>query len=501
MKADGTEREVRDQPESPERANVATEVQMRRRPWRSAVFLATAGLAVPIAFALTHSGSAQGKPAAASGEGGQVAPRSVWTFESTTPDDTPVRPLDNDCSAGKVEFTFDDGPYIHSRAMLDKLNALHLKATFFVIGENIEDGGPAAAALLRDEIAAGDEVGNHTWDHPSITGDSTKTKPLTPDQVAQELDRTNRELVSIGLPRPTLYRPPYGDIDARADQVAQGLGLRMVAAWGLAGDNVIDSKDWAGVSTSTIVSNVINGYTSDGGHFNGIKDQTIVLMHDGGTDDTLNSIAALQPIVDFMNQHHLCSTSTIRRDATGGRVPAPPPPEPGAANIVHNPSLEQAGTKNGDPACFEHAQADTNGVGAQWSRVADAHTGKVAERITVTRSTGGDRKLLLSRNPSDSQCLPAAKPGTRYGTWVWYKGDWAEEGAAKAEVGIVTYYRQASGEWKYWQTGPSVEPSATWRLTDFETDPVPADATAISFGLAITGTGTITTDDYSMAAQ
>jgi peptidoglycan/xylan/chitin deacetylase (PgdA/CDA1 family) len=416
----------------------------------------------------------------------------------------PKRPIGNDCSAGHVSFTFDDGPAVHSREMLNELNALGIKATFFAIGKNIIDGGPGAAALLRDEVAAGHSVQNHTYDHASITGESVQTAPLTAKQITQELDSATKAIIAAGVPRPTLYRPPYGDIDARADDVARGLGYRIVMPWGLPGANIMDSKDWSGASTDQIVSNVVNGYTIDGDVYNGIKDQTIVLMHDGLGQETLNSIAALQPIVDYMNAHHLCSTATIRPDATGGVVPPAPLPEPAAAkNLVHNPSLEErrAGGTTAAPTCFQRAGAGTAGNTAQWSRVSGAHKGKAAEQVTITRWTGGDRKLVLSQSPSDSTCLPTVKSGTSYGAWLWYKGNWAVSGAAATKVCLITYYRDSSANWNYWETGRCVDPAATWKLTSFVTAPLPAGASAISFGLALMGKGTLITDDYSLAAQ
>src|SRR3954469_16236653 len=78
-------------------------------------------------------------------------------------------------------------------------------------------------------------------------------------------------------------------------------------------------------------------------------------MHDGEYSTTAKMIPALQPIVDYMNDHHLCSTSTIRDDATGGVVPAQAPPEPTTGNLVKNPSLEQlkGGGPAAEPVCFQ----------------------------------------------------------------------------------------------------------------------------------------------------
>jgi peptidoglycan/xylan/chitin deacetylase (PgdA/CDA1 family) len=447
---------------------------MRSRSWRGpSAFLAAVGLALPIGFSVAYAAAAK-------------------------------RPIDNDCSSGYVEFTFDDGPGIHSRKVLDELKALRIKATFFVVGKNIANGGSQAVALLRDEVAAGNTVQNHSYDHASFTGESTQTTPLTEKQIVKELDSATRAIVAAGLPRPTLYRPPYGDIDARADEVAQGLGYRLVMPWGFPGTNIMDSKDWSGISTEEIASNVIKGYTIDGSFYNGIKDGTVVLMHDGGGQETLNSLAALQPIVDHMNRQHLCSTATIRADATGGRVAPPPPPEPGAAqNLVRNASLEErpGGKASSEPACFQQAGAEIAGNEARWSRVSSAHSGKAAQQVNITRWTGGDRKLVLSQNPSDTACLAAVKSGSSYGTWLWYRGSWPVSGAAATKVCMITYYRESSGAWNYWETGRCVEPSSTWKIASFVTEPLPAGASAVSFGLALMGKGTLVTDDYSLAAQ
>ena len=41
-------------------------------------------------------------------------------------------------------------------------------------------------------------VGNHTWSHPSLTGKSTGTRPLTQAQVREQLSRANAAIVMAG---------------------------------------------------------------------------------------------------------------------------------------------------------------------------------------------------------------------------------------------------------------------------------------------------------------
>lgn len=413
---------------------------------------------------------------------------------------TSYRPLDNDCSSGYVTFTFDDGPSENTPALLDTLAGLHLKASFFVLGMNLE-GRAANRAALRAEVAAGHVVGNHTYDHASVTGASTGGQPLTEQQIVQELNSTSDSVVSAGGPRPTLYRPPYGDINSWADLVARNAGYRIVMPWG---SNIVDSQDWSGISPSQIASNVTSGYVDKFGKQKpGITGDSIVAMHDGAGPEALNTIDSLQSIVDFMNANHLCSTASVRDDATGGIVPPPAPPEPTTGNMVSNASLEQlkGGGPAAEPTCFQQAGANIASHNATWSITSVAHSGAVAERVDVTNWKAGDRKLVLTQRQSEKACLASVTPGQRYSLWVWYMGDWSIYGSSPTKVSIATYYRNASGTWVYWQGSPLYAPSSAWNLANFVTAPLPDGASAISYGLAIQGNGSLIVDDFAMAAS
>jgi hypothetical protein len=85
--------------------------------------------------------------------------------------------------------------------------------------------------------------------------------------------------------------------------------------------------------------------------------------------------------------------------------------------------------------------------------------------------------------------------------WVWYKGNWSWSGSSPTKVSIATYYRNAAGAWVYWQSSPLYAPSSSWNLAYFASAPLPAGATAISFGLTMSGPGSLTTDDYALAVN
>lgn len=117
-----------------------------------------------------------------------------------------------------VALSFDDGP---TRAGLDAvlpvLAAYGARATFFVIGSEAEawpDG-------VRRIVAAGHEVGNHSFHHRRM---------IAPFSAAyrDEIARTDRAVEAAGAPRPTLFRPPYG---VKFTGLAGALDGKAIAMW------------------------------------------------------------------------------------------------------------------------------------------------------------------------------------------------------------------------------------------------------------------------------
>ena len=68
----------------------------------------------------------------------------------------------------KIALTFDDGPSaVYTPVLLDGLEKRGVKATFFLIGKNIEAG--ENAEIVKREQDAGHLIGNHTYNHVEIT--------------------------------------------------------------------------------------------------------------------------------------------------------------------------------------------------------------------------------------------------------------------------------------------------------------------------------------------
>src|SRR5213595_2513036 len=104
-----------------------------------------------------------------------------------------------------IAMTFDDGPSTTlTPKLLDLLAAHHIKATFFVIGENVAEHPEIVARAARE----GHEIANHSWSHPNFG-------KMSDESVRRQLQQTDDAIKNATGKRPTLMRPPYGSITAR----------------------------------------------------------------------------------------------------------------------------------------------------------------------------------------------------------------------------------------------------------------------------------------------
>jgi peptidoglycan-N-acetylglucosamine deacetylase len=104
-----------------------------------------------------------------------------------------------------IAMTFDDGPSAAlTPKLLDLLAAHHIKATFFVIGENVAEHPEIVARAARE----GHEIANHSWSHPNFG-------KMSDESVRRQLQQTDDAIKNATGKRPTLLRPPYGSITAR----------------------------------------------------------------------------------------------------------------------------------------------------------------------------------------------------------------------------------------------------------------------------------------------
>lgn len=99
-----------------------------------------------------------------------------------------------------VALTFDDGPTTSgTHEILRVLHEMNVKATFFVVGAELERNMEAGRMI----VAAGHELGNHSYSH-------TRMILVTPSFVRQEIEKTDRLIREVGYSQEINFRPPYG---------------------------------------------------------------------------------------------------------------------------------------------------------------------------------------------------------------------------------------------------------------------------------------------------
>lgn len=137
------------------------------------------------------------------------------------------------------------------------------------------------------------------------------------------------------------------------------------------------------------------------------------------------------------------------------------------------------------PNCFTQGGYGTHT--ATWALSTDAHTSPTAQAVTISGYVNGDRKLM----PTESDaCAPAVTPGNTYQLSVWYKSTGTKNS--------LTVFRHTASGWTYWTDLAAPAASATWQQVNVTTPAVPAGTDQITFGISLSGNGTLITDDYSL---
>ncbi len=117
----------------------------------------------------------------------------------------------------KVFLTFDDGPTPEiTQWVLSQLKQHHAKATFFCIGNNIENH----PELFQKILADGHLIGNHTFDH--LNGWKQENGKYL-ENVAACAESIKKRTESNDL-----FRPPYGKVKRSQTKMLKALGYKIV---------------------------------------------------------------------------------------------------------------------------------------------------------------------------------------------------------------------------------------------------------------------------------
>jgi peptidoglycan-N-acetylglucosamine deacetylase len=158
----------------------------------------------------------------------------------------------------QVALTFDDGPHPdYTPRILDALAAAGALATFFMVGRRVEE----AAAVARAVVAAGHDVGNHTYAHRHLW-------TLPPAASAAEVDRGAEVVAGVTGVRPRFFRPPWGAFNWPAYLRAGQLGEQRVL-WSLRPEGLFvaaDASRMAGLVAARAHPGAIVNLHDHGGH-------------------------------------------------------------------------------------------------------------------------------------------------------------------------------------------------------------------------------------------
>ncbi|KAF1359138.1 glycoside hydrolase/deacetylase, partial [Lizonia empirigonia] len=130
---------------------------------------------------------------------------------------------------GVIAPGFDDGPWIYSEDILDRMQAAGFKATWFINGANKGNIYDYNSTLKR-MINMGHQIGSHTWSHKDLA-------TLTADGVKTEMLLLEEAMVNILGYFPYYMRPPFLSVDANSLQVLKDLDYHVII-----GD--LNTKDW-----------------------------------------------------------------------------------------------------------------------------------------------------------------------------------------------------------------------------------------------------------------
>ena len=182
-----------------------------------------------------------------------------------------------------VALTFDDGPGQYTDKLLDCLEANGAKATFYMLGQNVEKY-PDIVKRMHD---LGMELSNHTYDHKDLT-------KLTQSQITEEIEKTNTLIENAAGVLPDTLRPACGSYN----EAVQNLAGMPIVKWS------IDTKDWKTKSEDQTYQCVMDS----------VQDGSIVLMHD---IHQWSVDAALRLIPDLMEEGYKLVTVQELAQAKG----------------------------------------------------------------------------------------------------------------------------------------------------------------------------------------
>jgi peptidoglycan/xylan/chitin deacetylase (PgdA/CDA1 family) len=180
-----------------------------------------------------------------------------------------------DTKSGGVALTFDDGPNpVTTRRILALLAEADARATFFVLGEKVEQHPD----VLKELVLAGHSIGVHGYRHDRLYAFNS------PVAVAEDIERVQTVIERAAGARARWFRPPVGQVSPRTAEGAKRAGVDIIG-WSVRGLDGLRGADPGRVATRIE---------------RGLESGAIVLLHDAAERDDFApaSLEALPKVLE-----------------------------------------------------------------------------------------------------------------------------------------------------------------------------------------------------------
>ncbi|WP_315386749.1 polysaccharide deacetylase family protein [uncultured Stenotrophomonas sp.] len=203
----------------------------------------------------------------------------------------------------QVWLTIDDGPSAETPAVLDLLDRYQAKATFFMVGER----AAAEPALVRQVLARGHDLGNHSHSHPQ-----TRFWRLGPATMAGEIAQCQQALAGIAGHPPRWYRSVVGMTNPFVAPALKRWNLTRVG-WSARGFDGVDCEP----------QQVVDRVVAD------LRPGAIVLLHEGAAHG--HNLAIIEAVLQAVQARGLQAVLPDAPAPTAGEPSSPVRPAPTAA--------------------------------------------------------------------------------------------------------------------------------------------------------------------------
>lgn len=182
-------------------------------------------------------------------------------------------------------LTFDDGPSEVTNEILDVLNRKNVKATFFLVGNEITE---QREEIVKRELAEGHQVGVHTYSHEK------EEVYCNENYFFNDFEQCKNRIEEVTEEKVTLHRFPWGSnngyVCPMVDDLLAQLKEQGIKSfdWNVSGEDSVARN----VAKATIYQNVAKDLEK--------YEKPIILLHDSNTME--NTAQVLPEIIDMIRE-------------------------------------------------------------------------------------------------------------------------------------------------------------------------------------------------------